>query len=120
MTSQKTVNDILEEQILPAVAIDEHGIFFYVNNAFEKTYGWKKEELIGEIITLIMPAHMRDAHNLGFSRFLTTELSKIQGIPLPLPVSCKNGEIVDAEHYIIGEKKNGKWRFAATITPRKE
>ena len=119
MTYEKTVDDILEEQELPSVAIDEHGLFFHVNSAFEAAYGWKKVDLIGKVITIIMPPYMRDAHNFGFSRFLTTEISKIQGKPLPLPVHCKNGSIIDAEHYIIGEKKNGQWRFAATITPRK-
>lgn len=118
MTYEKTVDDILQEKKLPAVAIDEHGLFFFVNKAFEKQYGWLEEDLIGKVITVIMPAHMRDAHNFGFSRFLTTEVSKIQGKPLPLPVHSKDGTIVDAEHFIVGEKKNGKWRFAATISPR--
>lgn len=118
MTYEKSVDDILQEKKLPAVAIDEHGLFFHVNEAFEAVYGWKKDDLLGKVITIIMPPHMRDAHNFGFSRFLTTEVSKIQGKHLPLPVYCKDGSIVDAEHFIVGEKKNGKWHFAATITPR--
>jgi len=93
--------------------------FFHVNSAFEAAYGWEEEELLGKVITIIMPPHMRDAHNFGFSRFLTTEVSKIQGKPLPLPVNCKDGTIKNAEHFIVGEKKDGKWRFAATITPKK-
>jgi PAS domain S-box-containing protein len=116
MDKQKTVEEILNEKEHPAVAIDEHGLFFFVNNAFEKSYGWSKEELLGQVITIIMPPYMRDAHNFGFSRFLTTEISKIQGKPLPLPIYCKDGTIKDAEHFIVGEKKDGKWRFAATIT----
>ncbi|MDQ3099053.1 MAG: PAS domain S-box protein [bacterium] len=119
MIYEKTVDDILHEKKLPAVAIDEHGLFLYVNQAFEDSYGWKSDELLGKLITIIMPPHMRDAHNLGFSRFLTTEKSKIQGKPLPLPVQCRDGTIKQAEHFIIGEKKNGKWRFAATISPNK-
>src|SRR5438105_14162203 len=110
MAKVRTVDKILKEQKLPAVAIDENGLFFYVNDAFEKVYGWGTEDVLGKIITLIMPIHMRDAHNLGLSRYLTTEVSKIQGKPLPLPVCCKDGRIVEAEHFIIGEKKNGKWR----------
>ena len=118
MTYEKTIDQILHEEKLPTVAIDEHGIFFHVNHAFEDAYGWKIDDLIGNIITIIMPPHMRDAHNFGFSRFLTTEVSKIQGKPLPLPVYCKDGSVIQAEHFIIGEKKNGRWRFAATITPK--
>lgn len=111
------VKDLLIEKVVPVVAIDEHGLFFHVNTAFEKKYGWSKNDLIGNLITLIMPPHMRDAHNSGFSRFLMTEESKIQEIPIPLPVFCKNGKVENATHFIVGEKKNGKWRFAASITP---
>jgi len=119
MKKEKNVADILLEKNVPAVAIDEHGLFFFVNKAFEKSYGWKEEDLLGKVITVIMPPHMRDAHNFGFSRFLTTEVSKIQGKPLPLPVHCKDGSIKSAQHFIIGEKHEGSWRFAATIIPVK-
>lgn len=113
-----TFKQILKEEIIPVVAIDENGIFFHSNKAFETAYGWSREELLGKVITTIMPPYMRDAHNLGFSRFLTTEISKIQGKPLPLPVYCRNGKIVEAEHYIVGEKLEGVWHFGATITPK--
>ncbi len=116
MKSNPTVVDILKEKRKPAVAIDERGIFFFVNEAFEKAYGWKKKELIGHVITAIMPPNIRDAHNFGFSRFLTTESPRILGKHLPLPVYCKDGTIVNADHYIVGEKiPDGSWRFGALI-----
>lgn len=116
--THKTVAEILAEKKLPAVAIDQHGLFFFVNKAFEKAYGWQEKDLIGQVVTKIMPPYMRDAHNFGFSRFLTTEESRILSKPLDLPVFCKSGEIVEAQHYILGEKRKGAWRFAATIKPR--
>ncbi|MDQ3076905.1 MAG: PAS domain S-box protein [bacterium] len=119
MTNDKTVNELLKEKKHPVVAIDEKGIFFFVNDAFEKEYGWTNTDLQGQVITKIMPSHMRDAHNFGFSRFLVTEAPRILGKKLPLPVFCKNESIKDAELYIIGDKtKNSKWRFAATLKPR--
>ncbi len=114
----KTVTDILAEENIPAVAIDDRGVFTFANKAFERAYGWSSEDLVGQVITCIMPAHMRDAHNFGFSRFLVTEKTRIQNIPLSLPVFCKDGTIIDAEHFITGEKLGTKWRFAATITPK--
>ncbi|MDQ3014746.1 MAG: PAS domain S-box protein [bacterium] len=120
MKKETNVDDILREKDLPAVAIDAQGIFFFVNEAFEKAYGWKKEDLIGNVITKIMPPYMRDAHNFGFSRFLTTETPRILGQKFALPVYCKNSDIVDAEHYIVGEKKDTVWRFAAIIQVRKD
>lgn len=116
MAKEKTVDEILKEKKHPVVAINDKGIFFFANEAFEKAYGWSKEDLIGNIITKIMPPYMRDAHNFGFSRFLASEEARILGKNLNLPVYCKDGLIVEAEHYIIGSKESdGTWRFAATI-----
>lgn len=114
-----TVSAILAEKQVPVVAIDDKGIFFFVNEAFQHEYGWRAKDLYGEVITCIMPPYMRDAHNFGFSRFLVTEAPRILHKRLALPVYCKDGTIVEAEHFIIGEKKeDGSWRFAATITPK--
>src|SRR5438445_7680089 len=99
-----TFDDILREKKVPAVAIDHDGIFFFVNDQFERQYGWSKHDLLGKIITIIMPPYMRDAHNFGFSRFLTTEAPRILGKHLPLPVYCKDGTIQNAKHFILGKK----------------
>lgn len=115
--AQKTVDDIMAEKKLPVVAIDGQGLITYVNESFVKAYGWYKQDIIGQVITVIMPSHMRDAHNFGFSRFLITEQARILDKPLTLPVLCKNGTVTTAEHYITGDKRHNTWRFAATIIP---
>jgi PAS domain S-box-containing protein len=99
----------------PVVAIDDNSIFFYCNKAFTDEFGWTEAELLGEPVTKIMPAHMRSAHNIGLSRFLTTEESELLGKPLPLEVLYKNGDVKVADHFIVGHKENGAWRFAAII-----
>lgn len=118
MIYPKNVDEILQQTDLPAVGLDEGGLFNYVNHAFEQTYGWTKEELLGKSVTTIMPPNFRDAHHIGFSRFLITEKATIAGKPLPLAVLFKDGRIHDAEHFILTDKKDGKWRFAATISVR--
>lgn len=115
---QKNVSDILAEQNKPVIAIDEHGLITYINDAFEVTYGWTKKDLVGQTVTAIMPPHMRDSHNFGFSRFLISEQARILDQSLQLPLYLKDGTTIDAEHYITGEKTNGAWSFAATITPK--
>lgn len=115
---QRTVEDILAEKKLPVVAIDSQGLITFVNQSFEKAYGWTTRELLGQVITVIMPPYMRDAHNFGFSRFLITEQARILNKPLSLPVLCKDGTETMAEHYITGDKFHDTWRFAATIIPK--
>lgn len=62
-----------------------------------------------------MPAHMRSGHNIGFARFLTTETSNLLNKHLSLTVKYKNGREEISDHFIVAEKKDGKWHFAAII-----
>lgn len=106
---------ILDEQTIPVIAINQEGIIFFVNDSFEEEYGWSEDDLKGNPITKIIPSHMRDAHNLGFSRFLTTETSRIMNKEISLPIYCKDGTVEDAIHFITAKKQNEEWNFAALI-----
>lgn len=118
MDRPSTVAEILELEDTPAVSINNHGVFTFINKAFTNVYGWTEDDLIDRPVTTIMPPEFRDAHIVGFSRFLATEEARIAGKPLPLAILFKDGHSEDAEHYILGEKKDGEWRFAATIQLR--
>lgn len=109
------VEELLKLETVPVVAIDQESLFTFVNDAFVEEYGWERDELLGNSVTMIMPAHMHSGHNVGFSRFLTTETSELLGKRLPLKILYKDGRIETADHYIIGDKVNGSWRFAAAI-----
>ena len=109
--------EILDEETIPAVAASQDGILFFVNDSFQKEYGWSADELIDNPITTILPPNMREAHNLGFSRFLTTGTERIINKDISLPVLCKDGTTRDAIHHIVADKVEGKWVFAAYIKP---
>lgn len=111
----KTVEELLKITDQPVVAIDDHGQFTYINDVFTQAYGWTESDLLGKPVTMIMPPDMRPAHERGIGRFLETERIVVAGKPAVLPVLYKNGNIEDSEHFILGEKRQGIWRFAATI-----
>lgn len=115
MEYPQTVEEMLSMNNVPVVAIDQESIFTFVNKAFQKEYGWTESDLLGKPVTEIMPEHMRSGHNVGFSRFLTTETSVLLGKPLPLKVQYKDGTVKLSNHYILGEKIDGRWRFGAII-----
>lgn len=115
MDRPKSVDEIIALKDVPAVAIDHDSKFFFLNDVFCETYGWSKEELMGKMVTEIMPENLRSAHMVGFSRFLSTEQPKVAGKALSLKVLCKDGTVLDAEHFILGAKEDGVWRFAATV-----
>lgn len=114
----ETVDELVEITDMPVVVISQEGLFTFINTAFEEQYGWTSDDLLHKEVGKIMPPHLRDAHKIGLSRFLTTEKPVLLGTKLPLAALHKDGTIENAEHYIIGDKKDGQWRFAAIINPR--
>lgn len=112
----RNVDELLAIQNVPVISIDQASLITYINEAFQSAYGWTTEDLLMQPVGVIMPEHLRDAHKIGFSRFLTSEKPTLLGTPLPLEVLLKDGSVHKAEHFIIGDKTHGEWRFAATIT----
>ena len=112
-----TISALKNETALPVVIINHKSFVIYVNRAFEALFGWRSEEMIGETITMIIPEEMRDAHHLGFSRFITTGEARIMNQSLKLAAVNRAGEQFDAEHYIVAEKIDDQWQIGATIRP---
>jgi PAS domain S-box-containing protein len=110
-----TVDDLLQVTDVPVVAIDQVSIFYYINDAFTKEYGWTEADLIGKSVVEIMPDHMRSGHNIGFARFLTTEHSELLNKYLPLQVKYKDGREKLSNHFIVASKKDDEWKFAAIV-----
>jgi hypothetical protein len=68
-----TFEELCAEESEPVVVADNNGLICQVNRCFEETFKWKKGELKGQLLTIIMPAKFRDSHSMGISRFLSTE-----------------------------------------------
>lgn len=110
--------ELMVEEKLPVVAINQTSFFTHINKAFEDEYGWSAKELMGKSITEIIPSYLREAHIIGFSRFITTEQPTLLGKHLPLKILYKDGTVRSAEHYIVGQKNHGSWQFAASIVTK--
>jgi PAS domain S-box-containing protein len=115
MKQPQTIDEIMDTDDIPAVVASEQGLIEFINRRFTRDYGWTKKDLIGQPLTTIIPPYFRDTHRLGFSRFLATEKATLLGKPMSLAVQQKDGTTVNAEHFIIGQKDGGIWRFGATI-----
>jgi PAS domain S-box-containing protein len=115
-----TIDALKAESSIPVIIVDHDGIIIHINQMFEKTWGWKKDVLIGKTLTTIIPVNLVDAHHMGFSRFLLTGKPTILNQALELKILKMDGKEVGAEHFIIAEKISGKWVFGASIKPLEE
>ena len=112
-----TIDALKTETNIPVIIVDHNGTVVYINQIFEKKFGWQKDALIGETLTTLIPDNLKDAHHMGFSRFLLTGKPTILNQPLNLKILKMDGKETDAEHIITAEKINGNWVFGAKITP---
>jgi PAS domain S-box-containing protein len=112
-----SVDHVLQETSVPVVLVDHRGLITQVNPRFEEVFGWHRSEILGKPLSTIIPKTFRDAHHVGFSRFLTTGKGTLLGRPVTLPAVAKDGRVFDAEHLIVAEQREGHWVFAATIRP---
>jgi len=112
-----SIKSLQEDKETPVIITDDQGIVISINSAFESTFGWSWADIVGQPMTLILPAYFKDSHTLGFSRFKTTGNSTILNHPLLLKAVTKDNREIDSEHYIIAEKIDGHWVFAATLRP---
>lgn len=67
---------VLETMADGAAIIDEYGIVIYVNPALEKIFGYAKEEILLQNITLLMPSPHKEHHNDYLKAYLTTGVKR--------------------------------------------
>jgi len=112
-----TIDALKADTASPVIIVDHEGTVVHINQIFEKTWGWQKEKLVGQTLTTIIPSNLKDAHHMGFSRFLLTGKPTILNQGIELAIVLADGTEAVAEHFIVAEKINGNWVFGATIKP---
>lgn len=111
----------LTHNATPAIIVaNELGLIQHIDPELARALHWRLDELLDQPLTTIIPRRFRDAHNLGFSRFLTTHEATMLDRPLNLWVATSSGQELRAEHYITGLLVDGTWLFGATIEIRGE
>lgn len=106
----------ISDETVPVVVADDRGLITHVNNIFEQTYSWSVADLLGQPISSIIPHNLKDAHNMGFSRFRLSGVSTLLNTPLDLEILTGNGEVELAHHYIVSHEEDGAIVFGAQIT----
>ena len=110
-----TIEELMSDKELPVIIADHQGIITHLNDAFTEAFEWRAVDLIGELITKIIPSNLQDAHHLGFSRFITTGTPTLLNQPLDLEIVFAGGRIQKAQHFIVAEKRDHQWVFGARI-----
>ena len=89
---------LLDVSIDAIIGMDGNGLVVEFNSAAERLFGYSREEAIGQPLgSLIVPPHLREAHEQGFRRYLATGESTVLGRRVRLPAQRADGSTVSVE-----------------------
>ena len=120
LTESKKARDYSENLIEVArdaiVGIDESGIVNIWNRAAENIFGYLKDEILGQQITVIIPERYRQQHKDGLERFVRTSEHRIINTIVEVSGITKKGTEVPIEMSIAFQKDvGGIYSFIAII-----
>ena len=105
------------------ITIDQDSVIQFVNPASEKVFGYKPAELIGQVITVLMPERLREAHISAMKEYVDTGKKKMKWESIDLPGLHKSGNEVPLEVSYGEFMKEGRHFFTGIIrdiTERKD
>lgn len=107
---------VLEHALDAVVGMDENNIIIDWNAQSEKTFGWKKEEVIGsKLVNLIIPADFKAAHQKGLEHFLKTGIGPILNRRIEVEAMNRAGERFPVELTVIPINIEGSFIFYSFI-----
>jgi len=93
------------------ITIDEDSRIQFVNRAAEKTFGYSRQELIGQDLTILMPDYLRHLHKIGIQRYRDTGKRHINWEAVSLPGRHRSGKEIPLELSFGEYTEDGKRFF---------
>jgi PAS domain S-box-containing protein len=107
---------ILEAALDAVISIDQHARVTYVNSAFERTFGFRAEQVIGrDLAETIVPPSLREAHRRGLARYLETGQATILDRRIEMPAMRADGTEFAAEVAVTRTGLPGEAAFTAYV-----
>ncbi len=98
------------------VVIDDGGTVVEFNPAAERTFGYRRDEVVGRpIADLIIPPHLRERHHAGMRRYMTTGIPHVLGRRVEIEAMRADGHTFPVELAITEVGLAGSRLFTAYI-----
>jgi PAS domain S-box-containing protein len=98
------------------VSIDSHGVIIEFNPAAEKTFGYRREQAVGnDVATMIIPPAMRSAHRRGLERYLATGETSMLGRRVEVTAMRSDGAELPMELTIMPVRLQHQTIFTAYL-----
>lgn len=114
---QNDIYELLFESATEGLAVvDSKGIIRLTNPRLNKMFGYKKDELIGQYVEILVPMGRRKGHVEHRDKYTRSPHSRSMGIDMDLSGTKKNGKEFPVEVSLNQMNKNGEVLIMALIT----
>jgi PAS domain S-box-containing protein len=114
--SEARQRTVLEAALDAVISMDKYGRMTYVNSAFERTFGYRAEEVIGrDLAETIVPPSLREAHRRGLRRYLDTGRTTILGLRIEVSAMRADGTMFPAEVAVTRTGLPGEAAFTGYV-----
>ena len=114
--SAERLRATLDSALDGAISIDAEGRLIDFNPAAEVIFGWKKEDILGRLMSdMLVPAQHRAAHVNGMARFVRTREPHIMNQRVEITALRRDGTEFPVELTITAIRQNDKDLFTAYI-----
>jgi PAS domain S-box-containing protein len=114
--SEARQRTVLEAALDAVISMDQYGRMTYVNSAFERTFGYRAEEVIGrDLAETIVPPSLREAHRRGLRRYLDTGHTTILGLRIEVSAMRADGTVFPAEVAVTRTGLPGEAAFTGYV-----
>lgn len=120
---RETVDQTLEQALDAVVTIDENNIVQFFNAAAEQLWGYKRSEVLGRNVKMLVPKIHQTNHDNYVNANRTTGQDKIVGTSREVQVERKDGSTLWAQLSLSKINLSGRIRYTAfvkDITAEKE
>lgn len=116
MTSLESLQPIINAALDAVIVIDVTGAVRAWNRGAEETFGWSQAEAVGAAMAdMVVPDHLRDAHNQGMARFLKTGDAHVIGQRIEIDARHRDGREFPVELTITDAELGGERLFVGYL-----
>lgn len=99
----------------PVILIDETGIMISVNAATMALFGYTRDEMVGNNVSMLMPDPYRSEHDAYLTRYLTTGEARVIGIGREVEARKADGTVFPMSLAVSDVDADGQRMFTGII-----
>lgn len=109
----ETVSDAL-------IIIDHSGLMTWANPAAEQIFGYSRDHMVGQNVSMLMPEPMRSEHNGHLARYLRTREARVIGSRRRMQGQHASGHVFPIELAVSPIKIDGEEAFLGMVRDMSE